>query len=115
MELQDRLNHLIDLSGATEREVASLSGLSPQAINFLGSGSRDNPTLKTLRGIAGVFGVSLDWLANGVGPAPERSSIERSFAEARRAHAEKQALAEASLGLDPSDPGLDESRPSMVA
>ncbi|MDO9016603.1 MAG: helix-turn-helix transcriptional regulator [Deltaproteobacteria bacterium] len=89
MELQDRLHHLIELSGATEREVATLTGLSPQAINFLGSGSRDNPTLKTLNRIAGVFSVSLDWLANGIGKAPAGAEISRAIEEARRAHAAK--------------------------
>lgn len=83
MSIPDRLRDA-HAGICSARELDKLAGLTPCHISLIESGRRPNPESETLRAIASVLGVSLDWLVLGKGdpPRPEdvRAAVERARA-----------------------------------
>jgi transcriptional regulator with XRE-family HTH domain len=67
----------------SQRELDGLAGLHAGHVWQIEEGNRENPTRETLRGLCRVFGVSLDWLAEGAGKAPTVESVCHAVARVR--------------------------------
>lgn len=96
MTFGDRVRYLRELSGATCVEIDALAGLGRGHTAQIESGARKNPTLRTLRGLAYVFGwrpgrqtFSLDWFVGGRGALPARLDV-RAALEAARARVRQE-------------------------
>lgn len=92
--IADRLAHLYNLHpGAYRtsperfplRELDRLAGISEGMASQIIGGSASNPTVSTLRGLAGVLGCSVGWLSDGEGDAPSKREVSEAVAIARTA------------------------------
>lgn len=91
MTFGDRVRYLRELAGATAVEIDELAGLGRGHTAMIESGARQNPTLRTLRGLAHVFGwragaaraLSLDWFVGGRGRVPSRQDVRAALEAAR--------------------------------
>lgn len=95
--LNTRLRLLRDLTGESAREIARLAGLRPAShLSVIESGGRPDPRVSTVARIARVYGVTIDWLVVGRGPAfqaaptlnPRTRKDRRAAAELVRAAVE---------------------------
>lgn len=82
MSIPDRLR-LAHAGICSARELDKLAGLTPCHISLIESGRRPNPESETLRAIAGVLGISLDWLVLGKGETPHEEDVRASVDRAR--------------------------------
>lgn len=69
--------------GLSQRELSLLAGLTGSHVGLIEQGRVDEPGAATLAKVAEVFGVTLDWLALGVGAAPRPEQVAASVAAAR--------------------------------
>jgi len=63
---RERLVYLRQMARLSQRQLALLSGVSQHTISSLEQGRENNPTLKTLVGLAGALGVQVETLIAGV-------------------------------------------------
>jgi hypothetical protein len=61
-----------------------LAGLCVGHTALIEAGRKPNIQSETAKGLAGVLGVSLDWLLAGDGAVPDGESIRRSVRKAER-------------------------------
>lgn len=86
--LAAQLKQLRDTASLSCRELARLAGLTPGHVSQI---ERESPRIEavTLASIAGVFGVSLDWLYHGRGERPSdtdiTTAVRRAMSRADRA------------------------------
>lgn len=83
--LHDRLQWALDAAGVSLRGASVAAGLAPAAVGLILS-RRGDIELDTARALAGALGVSLDWLASGIGDTPDPAAI-RAAVEAARGEA----------------------------
>ena len=79
----------------SQGELAHQLNISPSAIGMYEQGRRE-PSLDTAARIAGVFGVSLDYLITGVPQEAERRGLEEMVLQRIRAAEDTLALREGS-------------------
>lgn len=72
---QERLYQLRRERGLSQEELANQLGVSRQAVQKWESGVAQ-PTVDKLSALAGYFGVTLDWLVNGGGDAPDAPAAQ---------------------------------------
>lgn len=60
--LASRLRRLRETRGESLSAAARPSGITKQSLSLLEIGRKDNPTLRTLRGLANHYGVSVGYL-----------------------------------------------------
>lgn len=93
MTLSSRVRYLREAAGLTCVEVDALAGLGRGHTALVESGAKTNPTLSTLRGLAGVFGwhpsrkrrrLSLDWFVGGRGDPPAAKDVRAAVEAARQ-------------------------------
>lgn len=65
-------------------ELDRLARLCRGHVSAIESGRNKNPSADTLRPIAEVLGISLDWLIRGIGPAPTERAVKKAVEAARR-------------------------------
>lgn len=80
--LGERLRWAREASGLSQRALSARAQLSPRHVGLI-----ELDTYKTIEGttaskIAGVFGVSLDWLLSGAGEVPTAEAIKESAGRA---------------------------------
>lgn len=63
--VQDRINRLIETSGKSVQGISREAGLDKETLRKLLANPLQNPSAKTLKGLARVFKVSEEWLLNG--------------------------------------------------
>jgi transcriptional regulator with XRE-family HTH domain len=73
--LTERLKHLRQISGLSGRELARLANLAASTCRLIESGYIHEPGLKQIQALAEVYGVSLDYIAHGVGPKPTANKV----------------------------------------
>ncbi len=71
---------LVDLAA---RELDRLAGTTEGHASLIESGVVQNVTLETAGKLAGVLGVSLDWLVGGLGKSPTARSVKTAVDNAR--------------------------------
>lgn len=76
--LGERLRWAREASGLSQRALSGRAKLSPRHVGLI-----ELDTYKTIEGttaaqIAGVLGLSLDWLLKGAGDAPTAAAIKES-------------------------------------
>lgn len=86
-----RIRRLREEQGLTQTRLAELSGLAQSAIAMIESGARANPTVVSLRHIAGALGISLPELLDGTSsggshPAPNGGSCMGKSASCPMGH-----------------------------
>lgn len=64
MDLQDRIRMLLERDGMSQADLARATGVTATAVSRYMNGSR-RPKTPFLRKVAGLFGVSMYWLAFG--------------------------------------------------
>lgn len=101
--LSTRLGWARKLAGLSSRELDRLAGLTLGHAHLIESGRRPRVEVDTARGLARALGVSLDWLADGVGATPSEEQIVVAVRAAR-----------AAVTLDDDDTIVDD-RPSPEA
>lgn len=65
------------------RELDRLAGLTPGHTSAIETGGRPNVEVRTAGALAGVLGVSLDWLVWGNGRGPSGRAVGSSVEHAR--------------------------------
>lgn len=65
-------------------QVSKLAGLVRTHVWLIETKARDNFTIDTIDRIAGVLGLSLDWLCRGAGRAPTVGSVRAAINRAKR-------------------------------
>jgi transcriptional regulator with XRE-family HTH domain len=83
--MHDRLAWALEAAGLSQRGASIAAGLTPAAVGLIIS-RRGAIELDTARALAGALGVSLDWLASGIGDTPDPTAI-RAAVEAARGEA----------------------------
>ncbi len=85
--LGDRLRHARNLvvPHLSARALAKLADTAEALIGMIEAGAVQNPRLDTIKGIARVLGVTLDWLMSGTGPAPKVRATTAAVERARAA------------------------------
>lgn len=79
-----RLRWLRESVGASAREIDRLAGLHECHLSVLENAKHDRVSAKTLTALAGVYGVSLDWLIRGIGEPPLEEHVRKAVDRARR-------------------------------
>lgn len=81
-----RVERLRGLTGLSARELDALAGLRAGHTRLIETGhvQPDNVQVRTVKQIAAVFGVTLDWLTEGDGPSPANDDVRTSVARAQR-------------------------------
>jgi len=79
----ERLRFARSLVEISARELDRLSSLAEGHVSMIEAGRRPVIESKTAEDIAGVLGLSLDWLISGKGKAPTATSAKRSLLAAR--------------------------------
>ena len=97
MSIAERVRSAREASGLSQRSLSTLAGLSTGAVNLIESGDRESPAAATLAGIAGVLGITLDWLVSGIGDEPKAEAIRGAAA---RAQSDYEAAHPAPTGTD---------------
>ena len=80
--LRERVRWLRELVGLGQRAADRLAGLQQGSHGRVESGRSVSPRLLTLEPIAGLYGVTVDWLGRG-GERPTNQEIARAVAAAR--------------------------------
>jgi transcriptional regulator with XRE-family HTH domain len=80
-----RIERLRGLTGLSARGLARLAGLHGSHVWTIESSASEQVSASTLRRIADVFGVTIDWLFDGEGEGPTPDSLRKAVARARRA------------------------------
>lgn len=88
--LAARLRWLRARTGLTQRGLDWLAGRSYGHTSLIEKAPAGAIRTDTLVDMAGVFGVSLDWLVLGVGPTPSHARLRRAV-EAARARRDEAA------------------------
>lgn len=86
----DRIQDLRSQTALTADELGELAELSGSGVRFIEIGKRVDPRLNSIRSIARVFRVSLDWLIEGEGDAPTEASLRAAVGQARRRAAQRK-------------------------
>lgn len=73
--IAERLKWARGHSGLTQKEVSDRAGLSDNHVGFIEQERFKSVNVKTASAIAGVFGVSTEWLLLGVEPDPTPEQI----------------------------------------
>lgn len=85
MSLSERVKQARALAGSLgNRELDRLAGLAEGHTWAIETGARTNAEARTVAAIAGVLGVSLDWLVAGHGRAPSARTVRAAVAVARK-------------------------------
>lgn len=84
--LKVRLKRAREMAGLSARALSSLAGLTPSHVSLIEAGQPGIGS-KTAMKLAGVLGVSLDWLLTGHGEAPTKESIQKAVARATKSAA----------------------------
>jgi len=71
---------LVDLAA---RELDRLAQTTQGHTSLIESGVAKNITMKTAARLAGALGVTIDWLVNGTGDAPDAASVQAAVDVAR--------------------------------
>lgn len=71
MELKDRIRVAREARKLNQRELAEQADLSLSVVALLERGRRTNLKLSTAQALADALGCSVEWLAFGVGAAPD--------------------------------------------
>lgn len=81
-----------ELAGVPARALSLAAGASPSIVNQIEIGRVESPSANLLNAIAGLLGISLDWLVTGRGKGPSerqvRGALERVQAANRRTETE---------------------------
>jgi transcriptional regulator with XRE-family HTH domain len=96
-----RLQETRELAGLAARELDRLVDTTEGHASLIESGVVRNVTLETASKLAGVLGVSLDWLVRGTGRAPSARSVRQAVELARGTPA---------VGESGEHPAVDASR-----
>ena len=80
-------------AGVSRVDLAHAAGLHPVHIRKIELNERPNLALATATALARAMGAELDWLANGVGPAPDNERVATSVASALEAARAAKAAA----------------------
>ncbi len=80
-----RLREVRGLVGIGARELDRLADTTEGHTSLIESGVVKNVTMATAGKLAGVLGVSLDWLVSGVGDDPTTASVQAAVGTARLA------------------------------
>ncbi len=83
--ISDRVRDLRTRSGLKGKELDRLAGFSPGKLWSIERAEGQNFELDTIRGLAGVFGCSLDYLVSGVGEPPTDEQLADAVKAARDA------------------------------
>lgn len=82
--LGGRIERLRGLTELSARELDGLAGLRFGHTRLIETGHVKDVNSATLSSIAEVFGITLDWLYSGTGPAPDETALARCVAAAKR-------------------------------
>jgi transcriptional regulator with XRE-family HTH domain len=82
--LGERIERLRGLTGLSARELGALAGLHASHVRIVEKSTKAQVSAMTLRLIANVFGVTLDWLFDGGGAEPATESLHKAVARAQR-------------------------------
>lgn len=82
--MRERLRRARTLGGLSQRELATLAGLSPSHVGLIEQGRVDDLGSGAASSLATVLGVSLDWLVRGLGRRPAAADITAAVAKARQ-------------------------------
>ena len=86
--LSERLKWLrTTADNVSAREASKLAGLRQGHVALIESGERSGVAAETVRSLAAVFGVSMDWLFSGFGKAPDVAAVRAAVTRAQRRHA----------------------------
>lgn len=75
--VQDRLNHVFDLSTLSNYQIFRLTTVSEATLSRIRGDAAYNPHNGTISNIARAFGVSFEWIKYGSGKEPDRILIKR--------------------------------------
>jgi len=89
--LTGRLHHLRELANLSARELDRLSRLRQGHTALIEKRASDNLETSTAQALAGVLGVSLDWLIAGDGKMPSARIVRAAVEAARAEHAKREA------------------------
>jgi transcriptional regulator with XRE-family HTH domain len=89
MSIPERLRLARDLAGVGSRELARLARLAETHVSLIESGIRPRIEAKTALSLARALGISVDWLLDGTGEAPEASAVRAAVEHARAARADE--------------------------
>lgn len=95
-ELGDRIARARALVRLSAAELGELAGMSDAVVGMIETDRRKTPAATTVSKIAGVLGVSSDWLISGIGDEPTKEQVSTAVALARIAKAEPDAADESS-------------------
>lgn len=79
-----RLVQARTLGGLSSRQLALRAGLSSNFAAKIESGKSKAPAFGVISSFARVLGVSLDWLAHGIGPEPTAEQVQAAVRRAER-------------------------------
>lgn len=72
-----------DADAFSLRELDRLAGVGEGLASQIVGERATNPTIATLRGLAGVLGCSVGWLSDGEGAGPVKAQVVRAVKAAR--------------------------------
>jgi transcriptional regulator with XRE-family HTH domain len=81
--LGERIESLRSLAAMSARTLDALAGLQPGHTRIIETKEAGRVAAETIRKIASVFGVSLDWLFAGTGRRPSDAKIRAAAEQAR--------------------------------
>jgi transcriptional regulator with XRE-family HTH domain len=67
------------LVGVSPEKLGVLAGMSHGVVRMIETGARQDPASPTLRKLARVLGVSVDWLMTGNGVQPTEESVRAAI------------------------------------
>lgn len=86
----NRIAQARKLAGISPEKLGVLAGMSHGVVRMLEDGDRKNPSSETLRRLAAVLGVSVDWLMSGSGEPPTEDSVRAAVASIAPHQVEEQ-------------------------
>lgn len=86
-----RLTKARKLGDLSSRQLSTLAGLASNYSAMIERRAAKNPAFGAVLALARVLGISLDWLAYGVGEAPSREHVQAAVAQARASEPSKAA------------------------
>lgn len=89
--MRNRLRKARTLGGLSQRELASLAGLSPSHVGLIEQGRVDDLGSDAAARLATVLGVSLDWLVRGIGRCPAAAELTAAVTKAKARQAREVA------------------------